>query len=76
MQRARAVGLNREIVSIQPSAERQRARRDDGLTDRLTGAQHLPLREVDVEVAVVVVVEERDAAAHHLGEIEVARPCR
>jgi len=72
VQLARSVGSNREIVAIQPAAKRLRARGNDRLIDGLARSQHLALREVDVEIAVVVVVEQRDAAAHHFREIEIA----
>src|SRR5207249_7843272 len=65
-----AVGANRQIVAIQPTAERLRARRDGRLLDR-PATEHLALGEEDIEVSVIVVIEQRDAAAHHLREIEI-----
>ena len=65
----------RQIVAEQTTLQRQRVRRRrrSRLADGLALGQHAPLREVHVEVAVVVVVEKRDAARQHLGEIELAR---
>ena len=48
-------------------------RRQHGVGQRLARAEHPSLREVDVEVAVVVDVEQRDAGPDHLLEIVLAR---
>ena len=65
----------RQIVAEQTTFQRQRVRRrrNGRALDRLALRQHAPLREVHVEIAVIVVVEKRDAARQHLGEIELAR---
>src|SRR5205085_4900580 len=70
MQHTGAVSSNGEIVSIQPAAKWQRMRWDGGLLD-VCAAEHLSLREVDIEIAVVVVIEEGDAAPDHLGEVKL-----
>ena len=46
-------------------------RREQRVGQRLR-AEHLPLHQVDVEVAVVVVVEQRDAGRHDLRVVELA----
>ena len=62
-----------QIVAVQPAAERQGAfRRQYSLTEGLACAQHLPLHEVHIEIAVVVVVEQPDTRCHDLGLIETA----
>ena len=68
-------GVCLQIVAEQASLQRQRVpgRRNRGLAHRPLRGKHPPLREIDVEVAVVVVVEERNAAREHLGEVELAR---
>ena len=76
-QRARPVGANRRSFRYSrplsgDASRRLRAR----LAERLSSAEHLSLHEEDVEIAVVVVVEQRDARRHDLGMIELARTCR
>ena len=60
----RGCGSRREIVAIEPVFER--------LVDRLARSEQLALHQVDVEVAVIVVVEERRTGAGDLGHIELA----
>ena len=62
--RVRAVGVRDGIVSEQSVASP---------LGRPVGSQQVPLRDVDVEVAVVVVVEEADARRHDLRVVEAAR---
>jgi hypothetical protein len=45
----------------------------ESLGERLPLAHHLPLHQVGVEVAVIVVVDQPDARRNHFGEIELAR---
>ncbi len=72
-QRARAVGVHLQIVPEQSSLQRQRTlRRKQRLLQFLAGAEHLPLRNEHIEIAVVVVIEQRHARAHVLGVIERA----
>jgi hypothetical protein len=59
-------------MSTQP-VPRHVARGIDGILQRLPRTEHLALNEVDVEVAVVVVVEEADAGRHDLGIIDLTR---
>ncbi len=68
--RAGAVGPDLEIVAIEAVGERRGVgrRKDEPVTGR--AVERIPLAEVDVEVAVVVVVEQRDRPTHHLGEVE------
>ena len=69
--------LDLQIVPEQPALERQRSRRlRNSACRHLACAQHLALHDEDVEVAVVVVVEQRDAGRHDLGVVELARTCR
>ena len=76
-QRARAVRVDLQIVAVEPTVERQRSfRREHRLAEGLARAQHLPLHEVDVEVAVVVVVEQPDTRRDDLGLIETRRTSR
>ena len=73
MQHARPVGQHAQIVPVKAPLERQRGRLDRRLAQRLPFAQHLPLDDVHVEVAVVVVVQQRDARRQHLRKIEFSR---
>ena len=68
MEHARAVGLASQIVAIQPIGERARRRGQQ----RRAGAEHPTLHQIDVEIAVVVVVEERDAWRHDFRLVELA----
>ena len=71
------VGADREIVAKQPSLERQRSLRLRlRLRQRRVCAEHPALHDEDVEVAVVVVIEQRDARRHDLGVVELRRTCR
>ena len=71
-QRAAAVGVNLQIVPKQAASQRRGiTRREQRIGERLF-SQHLSLDDEDVEVAVVVVVEERDAGRHDFGVIELA----
>ena len=72
-QRARPIGAHDEVVPVQAVRQRPRTRRrDQGLVERFSGAKHLALHQVDVEVAVVVEVEHRAAGAHDLADVELA----
>ena len=58
-----------QIVSVQPIRERQPGgRREQGLAR----SERLALNQIDIQVAVVVVVEHRDARPYSLGLIELA----
>ena len=71
---ADSIGLQEEIVAVQAPRGRQRSlRREQGLIGRLVRSEHLSLDEVDVEVAVVVVVEQPGPRRHDLGNVERAR---
>ena len=73
MQRARPVGVDLQVISEKPTPERERTlRREERLTERLARPEHLPLHEVDIEVAVAVVVQQPDAGWDHFGEVELA----
>ena len=61
-------GLDAQIVPVQTIGQRRAAARR-----RRARAERLALHEIHVEVAVLVVVEERDAGADHLGHVELAR---
>ena len=62
-----------ELVAVEPGAQRQRLLgREDRVLDLAVGPEHRALHQEDVEIAVVVVVEERAAGAHHLGVVEPA----
>ena len=65
MQRALAVRANAQVVSIEAILERT-LRRRQRILDRLSLAEHLALHQVQVEVAVVVVVEQAHARRHDL----------
>ena len=66
-ERARAVGARLEVVAVEAVGEgRRRRRREDPFLGRRV-VDRVALAEVDVEVAVVVVVEQRHRGAHHLG---------
>ena len=71
VQRPRAVGVHDQVVPEQAILER-RVRLEHRLAERLA-AQHLSLHEVDVEVAVVIVIEQRDAGRHDFRIVELAR---
>ena len=68
MERPRAIRLDFEIVAIQPVAERSGRRRNQGRAV----AEHFALHEIDIEIAVVVVIEQRDARRHDFRLIELA----
>ena len=71
-QEPRAVGADLEVVAVEAAGERQRML---GLEHRVLepiSLEQRALAEVDVEIAVAVVVEDRDAPAQHLGEVELA----
>ena len=62
VERAGAVGANLQIVAEQPAGERLGIVRGDQRGPRiLVRLQHPPLHDIDVEIPVVVVVEQRDA---------------
>jgi len=72
MQRARAIRIQNEVVPEQARFERQRGGLDGRIAQRLSFAEHLSLHEEDVEVAIVVVVQQRHTRRQHLGIIEFA----
>ena len=66
--------MHLEVVPIQAIRQWQRClRRNQGVVQRLAQTEHPSLREVEVEVAVVVEVEHRDTGPDHLSEIVLAR---
>ena len=66
--------MNLQIVSVQPASKGPGILwRKQGVAERLARAEHLSLNEVHVQVAVVVVVEQRHARAENLGHVESAR---
>jgi hypothetical protein len=64
----RAVSVDPEIVAIETIGQRRAAARRGR-----PRAERLPLHQIHVEVAVLVVVEERHARADHLGHVELTR---
>ena len=72
MKRARAIFVEDEIVAKQAIFQRT-LRREQSIGDRPVGAKHLSLGHVYVEIAVVVVIDQRDAGRHDLGVVELAR---
>ena len=74
-QRPRAVRVHAQVVPVQAVARPGRGpcrRAEQGVLQRLSGAEHLALHQVDVEVSVVVEVEQRPARPHDLGRIVLA----
>ena len=70
---ARVPSAPLQIVAEQPAAQQRRiARREPRGAERLV-SQHPSLNDEDVEVAVVVVVEQRDARRHDLRVEQLAR---
>ena len=63
-----AIGLDAQIVPVEPIRQRRAAAR--GGRRR---AERLTLHQIHVQVAVLVVVEERDAGRQHLGHVELTR---
>ena len=59
-----------QVVAKQAVAKRV-ARGKDGILQRLARPEHLPLDDIDVEIAIVVVVEQADAGGHDLGVIDL-----
>src|SRR5262245_31118963 len=74
MQGSSAVSAHDQIVSVQPIAKRRLTLWGwkERLSERLARSQHLALDEVDVQIAVVVVVEESHAGPEDLGHIQLA----
>src|SRR3989442_952858 len=70
----RAVRKNAQVVAVQPSPERQAGGpgRYQGIRRGLATGEHVPLNDVDIEIAVVVVIEQRDARWKDLGIVELA----
>ena len=72
-QRAGAVGADLEVVAVEAVGQRPpRRRRKQRIVQRPAGPEHLPLKQVDVEVAVVVEVEQGPARAEDLVEVVLA----
>ena len=66
----RPVRVHVQIVSKEPVSERRLfRRRKEGVVQVLAGSQHLTLHQVDVQIAVVVVVEEGAPGPHHFAEV-------
>ena len=73
-QRAGAVGVDLQVVAIQPVGEGPPGLgRHQGVRQRAAGTEHLALDEVDVEVAVVIEVEKGTARPHDLGRVVLPR---
>ena len=71
MEYRRAGLVLREVVAIEPARGRGPARR----TGRTSGVERPALHEINVEVAVAVIVEQRNARSHDLGKVQLtARP--
>ena len=64
-QRSRTIGSDREVVAVQAILQRS-LRWEPRILDRFSLAQHLALHQVQVEIAVVVVVEQPDTGRHDL----------
>ena len=62
-----------QVVAQETVAGRPAARRKGGLLQSLAGAEHRPLHQVGVEVAVAVVVEQRRTRAGDLGKVVAPR---
>ena len=67
MHGARPIRVHHEVVPIEPIRQRAFRRSEQ----RRPGPEQSALHEIDVEVAVVVVIEQRDAGPHDLGLIEL-----
>jgi hypothetical protein len=63
-----AIRFDFEIVAVQPVAEPSGRNWNQGRAV----AEHFPLHEIDIEITVVVVIEQRDARRHDFGLIELA----
>ncbi len=62
-----------QLVAVEPAAQRQRLLgRQQRVLDLAVGPEHRALDQIDVEVAVAVVVEQGSAGAHHLGVVEAS----
>ena len=73
VQRARAVRVDLQIISEQPAAQhRAITGRKQRAIDRL-GSEHLSLDDEHVQIAVVVIIEQRHAWRHDLRVVELAR---
>ena len=72
-ERAGAVLGDHQIVAVETILEGEALlRRRVGVGDRLAGAQHLTLDQIEVEIAVVVVVQETNAGSADFNDIELA----
>ena len=71
-QGAGPVGVHLEVVPVQTIRQRPGVGREQGVVERLAGAEHLALDDVDVEVAIVVHVEQRHTGGHELADVELA----
>ena len=60
-----AVGRRVQVVAKETMRQRS-ARRQRGVGERLAGAQHVALRQVEIEIAILVVVQQGAARSHHL----------
>ena len=66
--------MHLEVVAVKPICQRQwHSGGQESVGQRLAPTNHLSLYQVDVEVAVVVVVEQRHAGTHHFLEVIPAR---
>ena len=72
IERARSVRVHHQVISEQAPFEGHRGGWDGRLAQCLSLAEHLSLHEEDIEVAIIVVVQERNPARQHLGKIEFA----
>jgi hypothetical protein len=71
VERSRAVGIDHQVVAEQAILQLT-VRRIDRIAQRLPLPEHLSLDDVDVEIAVVVVVEQRHTGRHDLRVVELA----
>jgi hypothetical protein len=60
------------LVAEEPVLQRP-LRLERRVGERLPGTEHLPLHDVDVEVAVVVDIDQADAGSHDLRVVELPR---
>ena len=69
--------MDDEIVPVQAVRQRnRRLRQPRTVVRRGSVIERAALRKVDIQIAVVVEIEQRDAGREDLGEVVVARPSR